>query len=321
MATNKPISETPPQPPVPMGKGRGASYPSLTLREAVGKLKKFWVEEKKAAVPVSSAVKHWGYGEKSSGGRQAVSTLLQYGLLRDQGSGDQRRLSVSELGLDILLHEEGTAEHVAALRQAAKAPKLFTAILAHYNNALPSDATLSHYLVKEKDVHADTVRVVIKNLRDSTSYANLLSSDATPPKDSSLEEPSGGQKKQPQVGDHVQWESDGMLKLDAPRRLRAIQNSEGVSWGFVDGSETGIPMAELLLDAPAVTQTKPPPTPPLLPDERLPIEREWLRGPLAKNVSYRLIVSGDLGPRELGKLIKLLEAQKLVLLDDEGDDR
>lgn len=50
-------------------------------------------------------------------------------------------------------------------------------------------------------------------------------------------------------------------------------------------------------------------------------EREWLRGPLSRDVGYRLIVSGDMGAKELGKLIKLLEAQKAVLDDDdEGED-
>lgn len=46
-------------------------------------------------------------------------------------------------------------------------------------------------------------------------------------------------------------------------------------------------------------------------------EREWLRGPLSREVSYRLIVSGDMGAKELGKLIKLLEAQKDVLAEDD----
>lgn len=49
-------------------------------------------------------------------------------------------------------------------------------------------------------------------------------------------------------------------------------------------------------------------------------EREWLRGPLSKATSYRLLVNGELGPREIGKLIRLLEAQKAVLDDDEDSD-
>jgi hypothetical protein len=49
-------------------------------------------------------------------------------------------------------------------------------------------------------------------------------------------------------------------------------------------------------------------------------EREWLRGPLSRAAGYRLIVSGDMGPKEIGKLIKLLEAQKAVLDDEDEED-
>jgi hypothetical protein len=57
------------------------------------------------------------------------------------------------------------------------------------------------------------------------------------------------------------------------------------------------------------------------PAVRLPAgEREWLRGPLSKEASYRLIVAGDLGPKEIGKLIKLLKAQQAVLSDEGEDD-
>lgn len=48
-------------------------------------------------------------------------------------------------------------------------------------------------------------------------------------------------------------------------------------------------------------------------------EREWLRGPLSRSTNYRLLVIGDMGPKEIGRLIKLLEAQKLVLEDDDED--
>ena len=47
-------------------------------------------------------------------------------------------------------------------------------------------------------------------------------------------------------------------------------------------------------------------------------EREWLRGAVSRVSRYRLIVTGEMGPREIGKLIKLLEAQQAVL-DDEDD--
>jgi hypothetical protein len=42
---------------------------------------------------------------------------------------------------------------------------------------------------------------------------------------------------------------------------------------------------------------------------------------ISRETSYRLIVSGDLGPKETGKLIKLLKVQRAVLSnDDDGKD-
>lgn len=46
-------------------------------------------------------------------------------------------------------------------------------------------------------------------------------------------------------------------------------------------------------------------------------EHEWLRGPLSREVGYRILVAGSMGPKEIGKLIKILEAQKAVLDDDD----
>ena len=115
------------------------------------------------------------------------------------------------------------------------------------------------------------------------------------------------------------------------RRVRAIQPLEGDTWIFVDGSEAGIPMEEVVLVEKASVPTPQLKEPPFLPiamsqsglpgapAKPAPTEREWLRGPLSRDVSYRLLVVGDVGPREVGKLIKLLEAQKAVLDDDDSD--
>ncbi|MNY66048.1 hypothetical protein D3C86_2034150 [compost metagenome] len=47
-------------------------------------------------------------------------------------------------------------------------------------------------------------------------------------------------------------------------------------------------------------------------------EVEASRGKLGDGVTYRLIVTGEMRSKQIGKLIKLLEAQKSVL-DDEDD--
>ena len=50
-------------------------------------------------------------------------------------------------------------------------------------------------------------------------------------------------------------------------------------------------------------------------------EHEYLRGLLSRDSRYRLLVSGDIGPKELGKMIKLLQAQKAILEDDTDKEK
>jgi hypothetical protein len=48
-----------------------------------------------------------------------------------------------------------------------------------------------------------------------------------------------------------------------------------------------------------------------------PVEREWKKGQLAKDVSYRLIVTGNVGVKEIEQLIKHLELEKEMLANQE----
>jgi hypothetical protein len=59
--------------------GRGPSYPIFDLAEAVSRIRKFYDEEGKAAAPPASAVRHWGFSEKSNTvfcARKEVATLV-----------------------------------------------------------------------------------------------------------------------------------------------------------------------------------------------------------------------------------------------------
>jgi len=46
------------------------------------------------------------------------------------------------------------------------------------------------------------------------------------------------------------------------------------------------------------------------------ITGDYLVNRVGQETNVRLMVKGEMGPKEIGKLIKLLEAQKLVLEDD-----
>jgi hypothetical protein len=125
--------------------------------------------------------------------------------------------------------------------------------------------------------------------------------------------------KSANTGDLVQWTSGGIDQFETPRRVRGVHRRDGEEWAFVEGTNTGVPVSELTVVTPksgatALPSTTAPSDPIAVPSTNK--EREYLRGVLSRDTNYRLLVSGDIGPKELGKMIKLLQAQKAILEDD-----
>lgn len=255
--------------------GRGASYPFIDLRVAVDRAKVFFEKEGRAGAPIAAAVDHWGYGEKSSGGKQTVSALLQYGLLRDEGSSDLRKVSISRLGLDVLMNTPGSNEYLVALKQSARSPRIFTEILTHYRDTgLPSDASLKHYLVADRELNVKAAELVIKNLRSTLKFALF---DMT--------------------------------------ELQQVGNGS-LSSVEIDGVEDDVSGLD---QSSGSSQSPTPSRGGILPTSFTATDREWLSGPLRKGLTFRLLVGGegDVGVKEIGNLIKMLEAMQSVLSDDQ----
>lgn len=308
---------------------RGISYPFIDLEQAIAHARKFYVEERKSSVPVASAFKHFGYSETSSGGRQTVSALLQFGLLEDEGRKESRNVRLTDRALTILLAETDSVDRADALRECARMPKIYAELLFKYGEELPSDSTLNYFLRRDKDFNPKTVDAFIKDFRKSLAFAGGPSKAAT---DKSTDD---GVDDLPQVevGDLVQWESNGVLQFSTPRKVIATQAHEGRWWAQVEGRATGVPLDELAVIAKYVAApagAAPPifavqPSTASVTNALAAIvpassEEEWLRGRLSKETNYRLLVTGEMGSKEIARLIKLLEVQKLVLDEDEGDE-
>jgi hypothetical protein len=308
--------------------GRSPAYPFIPLSKALDRAMQLKEKEGFYAVPDESAIKAWGFGAKSSGGRQTIAALKHFGLLEYiPGAGDKRNVKLSDLARRILLDvRPDSPDKPALIKQAALTPPVHAALMALYSDGLPSDTTIQTWLVLNKDFNETGAKDLIAEFRETAEFAHLFQ-----PADMSDRKAVSEQEPLPEpavVGDMVQVEINGALQLSKPARVRAIQEHDGKSWVFVEGSDTGIPMEQILVQTKAAQAATPAPR---LIEEKPrqsslvvnPDEREWIRGPLSRDTSYRLIVSGDLGPKEIGKLIKLLKAQQAVLSDEdeeEGDD-
>lgn len=261
---------------------RGVSYPFMSLGEALDVAQKFYSAERKAAAPVASAIAHFGYAETSSGGRQTISALLQFGLLEDEGRKEDRHVKLTQRALDALLSELDSTERRAALIECVQSPKIYRDIFTKWHDGLPSDQTISFYLQREKNFNPKAIASFVKDLRSSLAFVGV-------------EQPG---------------------ELNAPDNLISFSNRENQQTGrdVSSASQHEVPQRNNQPATPLVEYSTPNPSTPLAAGEK-----EWLRGSLSKDTEYRLLIKGTIGSKQIARLIKLLEVQKSVLDDDDDE--
>lgn len=246
---------------------RSPPYPALPLGKAIERAKELHSKALHHTVPLHVLATAWGFTTKSSSITTVAAALKQYGLLDDEGSGDKRRFRLTDDAVRIVTDPvPNSAKRVEAIKRAALAPKVHAELWGQFGLAGLSgsmDATLQAYLTLDRkdagdapyssaaaqdiiNIYGETIRFaglaepdIISGLGSSETDSGNLKTPAKPDN-----KKFGGAK----VGDLVQWEAGGELKLEAAKRVRAIQKHDGVEWVFVDGSETGIPMSETIID-------------------------------------------------------------------------
>lgn len=222
------------------GQGRSASYPWIDLKTAEERTQQFWDKEKTYEAPLSSAYKHWGYGEKSSGARLTVAAMLSYGLMSDKGSNLARMVKLTPLGVELIMAPTPEAK-VKARKIAAIKPRVFGELLKTMDpENLPSDQTIAHYLVTQKNFNPSGAETFIKTFKGTIKHAQLKKSDIM----SNIESLGAPlSDKAVAVGARIQWESGGVVQFAQPRPVSRV--SEDGKYVFVEGNDAGIPVGDV----------------------------------------------------------------------------
>ncbi len=105
-------------------KERSPNFPFIPLKKAIERAEALHANHKKEAARLVAIAPSWNYGNKSSGLIQTVAALKQYGLIEDLGSGEDRKVQVSDLTRRIIVDQRPGARE-QALKEAARSPKLF----------------------------------------------------------------------------------------------------------------------------------------------------------------------------------------------------
>lgn len=159
-------------------KDRSPNFPFITLEAALERVKAFYEEERRGAAPVPRAAKHWRYSASSSGLIQTIAALKSYGLMVDEGSGQERKLRLTEMALRILLDGRAdSTERVELIKRAALNPSVSADVHGNWPDGLPSDDTLSHSLIFERSFAPQNAARAVRILKENQRFAMLSRGD------------------------------------------------------------------------------------------------------------------------------------------------
>lgn len=298
---------------------RSPSYPGMSLEnavDAVGKIEKLY---RSAPVDRGNAAKLIGYQSLSGPANKALAALASYGLVERAGKGQMRVTGRAQA----ILHPKDEKERLEHLRAAAVEPRLFQEIQDHFQGIVPPAEGVNTYLARQ-GFNDTAIKPATKAFLETMKFleesgvieSHGLQSSCAPNYEQPEDEQDtkfGGAK----VGDLVQWESQGVLRLEKPTRVRIV--SEDGQWVAVEGRETGIPMNEVIVEQGTAEGHVQPPVFPIqsssVSDEDDAPYATDLRFKVGKSIVVKVISPDELGVDELNRLIKLLEAQSAALSD------
>lgn len=177
---------------------RSPPYPAIPLAKAIERAITFYAKALHHSVPISVAANAWEYGAKSSGLYATIAALKQFGLMSDEGSGDKRRIKLTEAGMRLARDQEPTSEkRLTAIRTAAMAPKIHSELWDKYGAAGASgamDVAVKMYLTLDRAddgaaPYSDEAAVdLINEYRSTMTFAGLLESDVVSYEDTETED-------------------------------------------------------------------------------------------------------------------------------------
>ncbi len=226
---------------------------------------------------MASAFAAWGYGAKSSGGRETRSALRYFGLITLEGDGETGKVKLTEKALRIILDKrEDQTEKRKLIRELALTPAVHKALFEQFPHGLKSDATVEHYLIFEQSYNQSAASEIVAEYRATADYAGLydpanVTVNLVP---ASLD-----------VGSTEPEGDEGARNSPLPASPKPPS-----------GSSTITPEVKVMTG-----------------------ERELTKGILAKDASFRLIVSGNIGVKEIERLIKKLEIDKEILAEQDAE--
>ncbi len=157
-------------------KDRSPSFPFISLRKAVDRAEALNANHRREPARLASVAASWGYAPKSSGLLQTVAALKQFGLAEDLGSGDDRKVQLTDLARRLLVDSRPGARETA-IREAARSPRLIAEYLGRWLPDRPSDDHCISELHLDRGFTREAAKLFLRVFDETVSYADLNEGD------------------------------------------------------------------------------------------------------------------------------------------------
>lgn len=158
---------------------RSPSFPFISLKKAIERADALHAAHKREAARLVTVAPTWSFGAKSSGLLQTVAALKQFGLVEDLGSGEDRKIQITDLARRILSDSRPGARE-KAIKEAAGLPKVIAEYLPKWVPDRPSDAHCISELHLDRGFTPESARTFLKIFDETVAYAGLAE-DVEPP--------------------------------------------------------------------------------------------------------------------------------------------
>ncbi len=239
---------------------RSPSFPYIGLSKAFERAEALYNYTKRHETRIIDAAKPaWNLGAKSSGTLQTVAALLAYGLIEDNGSGENRKIKVSDATYRAVADPRPGTKN-AILAEAALKPKLIAEFYEKWGNDRPPEATCIGELAFERGFTPDGAKAFLKVYDDTTAYVEAPRSDKKNDSERKETEVSDPQGSPISVGDFIRIEVGGQIVVEKAA-VRALQEHGGHQYVFVEGLEAGALISDATLLEKAAAHDIPPKLP------------------------------------------------------------
>jgi hypothetical protein len=158
-------------------KTRSPNFPTVILEKSLSQAQNLLDKYARYPIAWEVAIGTLGYTLKSSGGKQAMATLIAYGLVQTEGSGSEKKIAVSDLAFKILADKRAfSPEREAAIREAALNPPIYQKIIERFPKSLPADDALEWEMVSTYKFNKASVHDFITVFKGTLGFAKVYES-------------------------------------------------------------------------------------------------------------------------------------------------